>query len=315
MKSRSSPGNSGFPSPVDLTGIKETLDCLANEDALKIFSAAKYGIASSTEALRDLGLTEKRYYARLSSLLKANLLEKDGKKYQHTTFGGLVFEILFKGMEQAFSNKDRFSLLDRLKKSTSISLTETDEVASAILKRSNIIGFSDLKTALRPVEIAQTYDELRLAVNGYIERAEKEVLMAARYTDPGVIETCLRALTRGVKMSVLDGDETNLSRRMQMLRILLSKPKTVKLFYDYITSSNVMVKYADLPYSFIVVDGEYAGIEITSPDGKNFMLGLFFQSKSVCERFVSLFRTLWEKSREDPLKSFIQDFKELRSLI
>jgi len=295
--------------------MKETLDCLANEDALKIFSAAKYGIASSTETIKELGLTEKRYYARLSPLLKAKLLEKDGNRYQHTTFGGLVFEILFKSLEQAFSNKDRLDLLDRLKKSTSISPTETDEVAAAILRRSSIVGFSDLKGALRPVEIVQTYDELRSAVIELIEKAEKEIFLATQYTDSSVAETVLKASTRGVKMLFLDGDKTNLSKKMQMLRIFLSKPKMVKLFYDTLNSPNVAIKYADLSYSFIVVDGKYAGIEIVSPATKIFMFGVVFHSESICERFVSMFRGLWEKAQEDPLKTFYKELKGLRSLI
>jgi hypothetical protein len=302
-------------SGASITEIKETLDCLANEDALKIFKSAKYGIASSTETVRELGLTEKRYYARLRALVKAKLLEKVGNKYQHTMFGGLVFEVLFKSLEQFLSNKDRLDLLDRLKKSTSISPMETDEVTAAILKRSSIVGLNDLKGALRPVEIVQTYEELRSALIELIEKAEKEIFIATQYTDSSVAETILNASNRGIKMFFLDGDKTNLSRKMQMLRILLTKPKMMKLFYDTVSSPNIALRYTDLHSSFVVVDEKYAGIEITNPNTKAFVFGVVFQSESICAKLITMFKALWEKAGEDHLKAFYEELKGLRSLV
>jgi len=41
----------------------------SNEDAIRLFLYAERGIARSTKAMKDLGLTQKRFYSRLKGLL------------------------------------------------------------------------------------------------------------------------------------------------------------------------------------------------------------------------------------------------------
>ena len=41
----------------------------SNEDAIRLFLYAERGIASSTKVMKDLGLTQKRFYSRLKGLL------------------------------------------------------------------------------------------------------------------------------------------------------------------------------------------------------------------------------------------------------
>jgi len=292
-----------------IMGMKEILDFLANEDALKIFSAAKDGIVSSTKAIEELGVTEKRYYTRLRELLKAGLIEKTEGMYRYTAFGKLLFEILFKRLRYVLANRDRLELLDKLVSSTAISSAEVDEIAAVILDKRGVIGFTDLLGAFRPVEVVGTYEELKSALIRLIEKAEREIYMATRYTDSSVTETVLRVYGRGVKMFFLDGDKMNLSRKMQMLGVLISKPKMVKNLHDFLSSPNVAVKYVDLPSSFLVVDEKYAGIEIMNPITNTFLLGLIFQSKTICVRLIEIFKALWEKAGEDPLKAFLMSLK------
>ncbi|MEM2936221.1 MAG: hypothetical protein QW231_03495, partial [Candidatus Bathyarchaeia archaeon] len=56
--------------------MERVISALANQDAIKIFYAAGEGIRSSTEAIKKLGLTQKRYYTHLRNLTEAGLIQK-----------------------------------------------------------------------------------------------------------------------------------------------------------------------------------------------------------------------------------------------
>ena len=64
--------NGGIP----LNVLVELLSSLTSLDSLKIFMKAEKGISSSTRAIKELGLTQKRYYVWLKSLIDVDLVEK-----------------------------------------------------------------------------------------------------------------------------------------------------------------------------------------------------------------------------------------------
>ena len=86
----------GLPStlsPQMLSKMREIIDALSHEDAIKIFIYAKDGITNSTMAIKKLGLTQKRYYTRLKQLLEAGLLEKREDGYWHTVLGNILYQL------------------------------------------------------------------------------------------------------------------------------------------------------------------------------------------------------------------------------
>lgn len=287
------------------------LSSLANRDAIKIFYAARDGITSSTKTIKELELTQKRYYTRLNTLMKAGLIEKTENAYNHTLLGKLLFYTLFKRLKNALINRDLLDLADKLKNSTSLSLKEREQVAAAISEKSALIGYTDLFGDVKPVEVVQTYEDLVTAVIKLIEKAEREIFFASRYTDFRISDPILRAFDRGIKFSLLDGDKSNLSSRMQMLRLILSNPKTVKHLYELINSPDIRIKYVNLPYSFIVVDKKYACVELINPITNSFSFAFFFNSEAVCKKLIRTFKALYEKAGESP---FIELFaKKLKS--
>ncbi|MBS7657260.1 hypothetical protein KEJ33_04985 [Candidatus Bathyarchaeota archaeon] len=75
-------------------------------EAIKIFYATKDSIKSSTQAIRDLDLTQKKYYTHLKRLINACLVERANCVYQHTTLGKIGFK-LAEAFMNAVTQKDR----------------------------------------------------------------------------------------------------------------------------------------------------------------------------------------------------------------
>lgn len=73
------------------------LRSLAHPDAAVIFSGCAHGLKASTDEGDRLGLSRKRYYSRLRALVDSGLVRKVERRYEHTPFGELLFETLWRG--------------------------------------------------------------------------------------------------------------------------------------------------------------------------------------------------------------------------
>lgn len=291
-------------SPLLMKDIGKILSSLGSEDALKIFQEAKDGITNSTKTIKKLELTQKRYYTRLNELLKAGLLQKHENTYQLTMLGKICYK-LGEVLSEALSYNEQLDLIDKVRQSPSLSLEEREEVVRT-LSRSTLANFADLLNGgIKPVGIVSKFEDIVAGVKRLIEKAEKEVYLATRYTDPTATEAILNCLNRGIKMYLLDGDKKNLSQKIQLIRLIFSHPRMIKLFYDIFRSPNVYTGYTDnLPYSFIVADGKYVGVEIPKPDSDEFFVGLFFENELLSRKLIEVFNLLTTKAKEDPRKEF-----------
>ena len=288
--------------------MEKVISALANQDAIKIFYATGEGIRSSTEAIKRLGLTQKRYYTHLRNLIEAGLIKKGEEAYQHTMLGKICYK-LSEAFESALTQRDRLELMDKLKRSKSISLMEREEIVRAISKDS-FASFADLLSGgMGPVGIVKTLEDVNAGVKRLIGKAEKDIYLATRYTDLSVAETILERINYGVEMHFLDGDKKNLSSKIQLLRLVLSSPGKIKLFYQLFHSPNVHIRYTDLPYSFIVVDRKYVGIEIIKPQSDDFFIGLFFEDEALAGKLIEVFNALYANAMEDPLKTSVNEIK------
>lgn len=282
--------------------LAEILSSLGKEDSLKIFHSAKDGIANSTEAIKKLQLTQKRYYTSLKRLLEAGLLQKRDNVYQHTTLGMMCFR-LGEVLAEAVDYNEQLNLIDKVRQSKSLSLEDKEEVIRAV-SRSTLTSFADLLNGgIKPVGIVSKFEDITAGVRRLLEKAEKEVYLATRYTDASVTESILDCLARGIEMHLLDGDKKNLSQKVQLIRLVFSHPRMIKLFYEIFRSPRVQTGYTDnLPYSFIVVDGKYVGIEIPKPGTDEFFIGLFFENRLLSTKLAEVYNQLARKAQEDPRK-------------
>jgi len=289
--------------------MEKVISALANQDAIKIFYAAGEGIKSSTEAIKELELTQKRYYTHLRNLLEAGLIQKGEEAYQQTTLGKICHK-LGEAFQNALSQRDRLDLVDRLGKAKNISIEETEEIMRAILKQTNISSDSRLTDFTGPVRIADTWEKVVADVVEYMDKAKESVYFATTSFDGRVAESCLRAAQRGVKLNFLTDKET-ISNKLQMLRMLLSEPKTLKFFFEYLSSPDFRIRFLDIPYSFIVVDQKYSMIEVTHPYTHAFSMAFLFHNEKLCERLIATFEAMWRRGQEmeRPIPSIMKKIK------
>lgn len=276
------------------------LSSLANQDALKIFRAARDGIASSTKTIKELGLTQKRYYTRLNELMKSGLIEKNEDAYQHTMLGKLCYQ-LGEVFGKALGQRDRLDLLDKLKRSKTITLEETKTIAQA-LSTGGASGLSGVESLVGSVRMVDSYEQLVQETVGLLEKAEKEVYFATQYYDFRVVEAFLRAMKRNIKFSMLYSVKDPAERLQTVMRMLLSHPALLKSFIEVLKSPDLKLRLAELPYTFLVVDRKYAMIEIAKPYTEAFSVAFILESGNICEKFVETFNSLWRRgSKVDSL--------------
>jgi len=280
-----------------LVEMEMVLSVASNADALKIFYAAKEGIKSSTQAIKELDLTQKKYYTHLKNLIEVGLIEKAEDTYQQTTLGKICYK-LTEALNCALSQKERLDLVDRISKTKNISLEETEEIMHAILRDANIVPGEHLEDFFGPVRMADTWDKVMDNTIEFMEKAEKEIEFATQYVDAKVIDPILEAAKRGIKMRFIVSQKENYSMALQMFKGFLSNPRILKTLFDFLRSNNVQIRYIEVPYSLIVVDRKYAMVEVATPYTKTFSLAFFFTNSKVSEKLVTEFDLLWEKGSD-----------------
>jgi len=275
--------------------IEKILTSLANRDAINIFKEAKNGITSSTKAIKELKLTQKRYYTRLGQLIEAGLIEKNEDAYQQTLFGKLCFSLGEK-FQEAIIHRDRLDLMDRLNKSSSISQEETKQISRA-LSTGSIGGLTETDL-ISNVRVAHSYERLVSDVIEYVNNAKEKIYFATKYFDVRVSEACLRTLEKGVEMVFLSGDPEEVTNRINVLRTMITNPKMLQFFFTFIISPDFKVRYVELPYTFIVIDGKDAMIEVTKPYTEAFSMAFFFSDEKLSERLIETFEALWKRGSD-----------------
>jgi sugar-specific transcriptional regulator TrmB len=286
-------GDSSEVSPQTLVMIKNILDALAHEDAIKIFNYARNGITNSTVAIRELGLTQKRYYTRLKLLLEAGILEKWEQGYRYT-FLGNILQQMSSSLTTVLEQKDRLELANKLRKTKSLSAEEKKNLMQLIAPTggSGGLNLSDMMNSVRMID---NYEDLVKNLIDMINRAEKFMYLASNYSDIRVVEAMLRALQRGVNIRALGG-ERGLNDRMNVLRALFS-PGLMANILKASKEISAVLRKVELSYSFLLLDDEWAVIEVPHPTKDSFYLGFIFQNGEICKKMGIIFNEMWEKGR------------------
>ena len=291
--------------------LEKIFSASSNIDAMKIFDAAKNGIESSTQTIKALGLTQKRYYTNLKRLIDAGLIEKVDGKYTHTTLGKIAYQ-LTEVFKKVLDQRDKLDLIDRVLKTKSLTMEETEEIMRAILKDMNVVPGGRITDMLSFVRMADTWEKVVDDVIEHINKAKKEIFFASRYYDVRTSEAILKAVQRGVDVYVLIDKEIDVPKAIRiLLSFLLTGPKALNTLFNLLKSSKLKTKrYPDIPYSFIIIDGEYSMVEVVTPVKKTFSIAFLFYGKTVAKRLLDSFKRLWEMSSEVDLPGKITDVEE-----
>ena len=287
---------------------------LSSEDAVRIFLYAEKGIASSTQAVKDLGLTQKRYYSRLKGLIDVGLIEKVEGTYMYTAFGKVVRKLGFYLMG-VLNNIDRIELINKLYKAKSLSPTERSKVEELISEQSGEVGgllnYIMGEKGPNRMKVIITFNELVDKLVEQIDLSQKSILLASRHVDTRVIDASLKANKRGVILKVLVSKE-NLSGKLNMLRVMLS-PRLILSLIEFFGSSMDMtelIRENDLTFSFCIIDDRYCFFEFPSIEGSKFSIAFYIDDEKISTRFTELFHRQWEMGEINKMQQFSQKLKE-----
>jgi len=284
-----------------ISKMKDMLDALAHEDAIRIFLAAKDGITNSTELIKKLRLTQKRYYTRLKLLLDTGLLEKDEEGYRYTFLGSILYQ---KGTSfvNMLQQKDKLELADILAKSNVLSLKEKEELLT-VFSNVGIPGTPDI---LEQVKIISDYDEFADEVLSLLKNVKESTYMLTNKFDSRIMESTFKLIERRIRFFFISSEEIGFSDSLQALKILFFQPKVVTLLRELLSTQDINVRLSpeNLLYSFVVGDCEYGIIELPHPSAQDFYCAFKFKSPFLCQKLIETFNSIYEKGKEDPRVDF-----------
>ena len=277
---------------------------LSSEDAVRIFLYAEKGIASSTQAIKDLGLTQKRYYSRLKGLIDNGLIEKVEGVYVYTPIGEILHKLGLTLIE-LLRNKDRIEFIMSLSKSDYLSQEERIQINRLLVDHSDIGIFlrpiiGDITLSSEKIEKISNYGKLVDRINEEVSLAKKSVYIATIYFEPLVMDTILKHIKKGIMSKCLMSKKT-MSKKMTKLRMLMS-PKVIMNIFELMSSSSDISDYyreANFPFSFCIIDGQKCFFEFPSIDDSEFSLAFFLVDSQISKRFSKFFEDIWDTTNAD----------------
>ncbi|MGQ9679547.1 MAG: hypothetical protein ACUVV4_02095 [Candidatus Bathyarchaeia archaeon] len=292
--------------------VLKILNAISNPDGLAIFLYAKNGLPSANKVMKDLGLTQKRFYSRLKELIETGLIEKSGGVHKYTLLGEAVSK-LENALEQILENKERLRLLDQINKNQSLSAFEIDQIKQVIIQQSSTLQSAlnlvlDGKN-LKKIEVFSNYETGVDILIKSINSSKERVFLASKYFDTRVIESTLKAYKRGIDFRVIMASE-NLTKKIEMLKLLLS-PKLIMEMIDFSNNgANKCVREYEINYSYCIIDGDACFFEFP-PFEEKFTIGFFVIDEKINHQFSELFLHQWESAEAKEMPSF---FKKLSKL-
>ncbi|NQT07911.1 hypothetical protein HQ586_02435 [Candidatus Bathyarchaeota archaeon] len=273
-------GEKSYPMTEELPAL---LKALSNTDGHRIFLLAGEGIRNSTYAIKELNISPKRYYARMRELVDIGLVCKMGGVYRQTALGRVIYDRFLPAMGKAVDAREELELI-------ACAHLETG-VKRRILEELGIPIFEDSTT----VKVLGDYEAFVFEAMDLYDSAEESVLLATTYFDVRVMEAFLRAVDRSATNRVIMGKNSR-SSEIQNLRTMLSVTFTKELinFASDIVELRNLVRFADIPYKFCVVDGHHSIIETSNPIDESFIVALSLDDRDVGEKLIKLFEALWK---------------------
>ena len=284
-----------------ITGELATLfRALSHPDSLKILYLAGIGIKNSTYAMEELGLTQKKYYSRLRELIDTDLVRKIDDVYKQTALGKLVYDRFLPAMGKAVNAREELELIVYLEG------TDLDSgVRRQILDDLDIPIFAESTRT----KILRDYEALAIEAIDLYDSARESVLLASNYLDVRVMEACIRATNRGIPNRIIVGNN-RISSKMQKLKMMLSLTFAKALINIFSNTMNLKdtVRFADLPFTFCIVDGTRILIEMSDTLNDSFVVAFSFTDRVVGEKLINFFDTLWNSG---DLQSVIEALESL----
>ena len=276
------------------------LNALGNGDALAIFFFIKDGIVSSKDVIQSLGLSQKRFYSRLKSLIDMGLVEKVDGTYVYTSMGRIMYKMSLSFIE-ILENKEKINFISELARNKALNDDERAKITGFVADNleigpmlSPLIDGIELGT----VKKITKYEELVNRLVEDLKKAKNSALLASNYVEAGIVEEQINASRRGVEFKVILSSET-MSKRVTKLKLLLS-PKIFLNLAEFVKqqkNSDEWFRESVLPFSFCIIDEHKCYFELPPLQGE-FTIAFYLKDKKVSERFAAFFEKIWAQSEE-----------------
>ena len=99
--------------------ITDVLKNISDDKALTIFNSIAVSRGDRNICLREMNLTTKQYYSRLSGLINAGLIRRDNGKYSLTLIGKIVYDAQLK-IGKALSYYWKLKAIESIERSSSL---------------------------------------------------------------------------------------------------------------------------------------------------------------------------------------------------
>jgi hypothetical protein len=277
--------------------IVELLSSLTSPDAIQIFMKAETGIRNSTYTIKELGLTQKRYYVWLKRLIDAGLVEKQHGRYRQTLLGRVCAQ-LGRSLQDTLLQGDRLDLANTLLTSATLSAKEKTNMLRAISTNGSQ-GLFSITDILHAVKTIVDYDVFIEEVVKMLEETKEHAYIATTKTDLRVEDAMFKLIDREGKLYALT-IEASISENIELLKIVLN-PTSLGMVRRLLSAKDVNLRVLkQLSYGFIVSDNEQGLIEMPHPLSQEFYIAFKFKNPYLCKRLIDIFHSLYEGAKEDP---------------
>jgi len=274
---------------------------LSNPDTLKILYHTGMGIENSTYAMEVLDLTPKRYYSRLKELIDSGLVRKKDDVYRQTALGRMVYDRFLPAMGRAVDAREEMELIVYLEE------TELDSgVRKLIEDKLDIPRFAESNK----LSVIDNYESGVVELIDQIDDAKERILLASNHVDVRVIEAIVRSVNRGVSFRLIMGKDC-VESNLQKLKFMLSArfAKAIIEFMSIPEDLGDLMRVADIPYSFCVIDDSHSIYELEKPFGDDFLLALFIDEQRLTKILADSFNRLWEVGEPNKMFNFLESLK------
>ena len=286
--------------------VEEIFKVLGDNVSLRLFRLASIGINPTSEFMQKTGLTRKQFYSRLQKLVKLGLVQKSQGAYILTTLGTVVQNIQLKPLEELVDNYWKLQAIEMLKNANKIPEEERKMLIESIAKSDEFNLLSYVSPS--KIKIIGNWDELLKRLSEFIQMAKSEIYVASRYHDPVIAKNILDKFKENVSLYMLDATSDTVNFASELRAILLHPPdkETYEFCLSVLTSDKVHLCNRSLPFSFIVVDGIYAGFEIMNPLTPNeFLFAVDVKDKQISQKLINYFNELWKTAEDTGLKQLV----------
>lgn len=262
------------------------LGILAKHDALTLFLEGVEGIDASTDAPARLGMSKKQYYTRLKQLIYAGLITKSKGKYVQTTMGRILYERCLQLVFEQVRNAKKLIMADILKDSGRFDMDEIYRLLQIKVENGN-------------ARLVTDYDVLINTLQERMKDVKNQAWYATRYFNEHIVSKAIELHRRGVDVRVLVDRalvEKYISEYMGISKHGTSKYELdrFKMLTDPFYPDKLERKVVDVPFSFIILDSRYVGIELVNVNNpNNFYAGIYIENEYIASQMKSLFETLY----------------------